>query len=220
MTHRLALPLTLGVALLCAAAAPTAQAGVVFTNFGPSLAYDTGSGNPVGNAFDGNDYAGGDAFTPSQTGVLSSLRLALSCAFGCADPFNVSLTADNGDQPGTVLENFTVQGTALGAFALNNPPLLLTSLVHPQLHLGTQYWVAISSPISDAISWNLNTSGDSSDQAISTDGGATWFSPSGNTPSALEVSVAPAATTPEPGTLAFLLGGAMLLALRRPVLSN
>jgi hypothetical protein len=85
----------------------------------------------------------------------------------------------------------------------------------PQLLTGVQYWVAVTAPLTDTVAWNLNVTGDVSDQASSTDGGATWFSPSGNTPGALEVNAAPASSVPEPGTSALLVGGALLLGLIR-----
>jgi hypothetical protein len=216
MPQRFALSFVLGVSLLGLAAPSVAEAGTVFTNFGPALSYDINSGNPVGNAFDGNQYAEANTFSSSFTGSLDSLLLALSCAFSCPDAITVSLTADNGDQPGAILESFSVNGTGLGPIGVYNAPILLNSMLHPVLSVGVQYWVAVSAPLTDNVSWNLNTTGDASDQAMSTDGGATWFSPSGNTPGALEVDAS--ATTvgaPEPGSAALLVGGGLLLALIR-----
>jgi hypothetical protein len=207
MPQRLALSFILGVSILVFAAPSVAEAGIVFTNFGPALSYDINSGNPVGNAFDGNDYAEADSFVPSFTNPLQSLRIALSCAFSCPDLFGVSLNADAGDQPGLVLESFVVAGGALGPIGTNNPPVLLLSVLHPSLVMGTRYWVAVDAGLTDTVAWNLNTTGDVSDQAISSDNGASWFSPSGNTPGALEVTA-----TPEPGSFG-LFGGALALSL-------
>ncbi len=207
MPQRLPLSLILGVSMLIFVAPSVAEAGIVFTNFGPALSYDINSGNVVGNGFDGNDYAQADSFVPSFTSPLLSLRLALSCAFGCPDSFGVSLNADAGDQPGLVLESFVLAGGALGPIGIDNPPVLLLSLLHPSLIAGNRYWVAVDAGLTDTIGWNLNTTGDVSDQAISTDNGSTWFSPSGNTPGALEV-----ADVPEPGSFC-LFGGAVVLSL-------
>jgi len=209
MTHRLALSLIIGASILVFAAPSVAEAGVAFTNFGPGLSYDINSGNPVGNAFDGNDYAQANSFLPAFSGPLQSLRIALSCAFSCPDAVGVSLNADSADQPGLVLESFVVAGGALGPIGINNPPLFLLSLLHPSLIVGTRYWVAVGAPLTDTVAWNLNTTNDLSDQAISSDNGATWFSPSGNTPGALEVD----ATVPEPGSFALLVGGGLLVSL-------
>jgi hypothetical protein len=207
MTHRFALSLILGAWILVFAAPSVAEAGALFTNFGPASSYDINSGNPVGNAFDGNDYAQANSFLPSFSGSLQSLRIALSCAFSCSGPVSVSLNADIGNQPGLVLESFVLAGGALGTIGTNNPPALLLSVLHPSLILGTQYWVAVAAGLTDSVSWNLNTTGDVSDQAISSDNGASWFSPSGNTPGALEVDA-----VPEPGSSG-LVGGALVLSL-------
>jgi len=91
---------------------------------------------------------------------------------------------------------------------------VLNSLLLAHLSVGTHYWVAVRAPLTDTIAWNLNTSGDVSDQAISTDSGATWLSPSGNTPGALRVDAVPLAV-PEPGSLGLLIGGGLLLSLVR-----
>jgi hypothetical protein len=210
MPQRLALSFILGVSILVFAAPSVAEADEVFTNFGGGLTYDINSGNSVGNAFDGNDYAEANTFTPSVSGSLQLVRIALSCAFSCPDAVTVSLNADAGDQPGLILEAFSVAGGGLGPIGVYNAPLILDSLLLPHLVAGTQYWVAVSAPLTDTVSWNLNTTGDASDQAISSDGGATWFSPSGNTPGALEVD---ATSVPEPGSFALLVGGGLLVSL-------
>jgi len=190
------------------AVSSVAEASTVFTNFGPALTYDITSGKPVGNAFDGNQYAEADSFIPAAGGSLQSLRLALSCAFSCPDPFGVSLTIDIAHQPGLVLESFVIAGGALGPLGTDSPPLLLLSVLHPALTKGTQYWVTVGADLTDTVAWNLKTTGDVSDQAISTDNGATWFAPSGLTPGALEVDA-----VPEPGSWGLLVSGALLLSL-------
>ena len=205
--------LGLAVGMLSLAAPSSASAGVVFSNFGLGLAYDFTAGNPVGNAFDGNNYAEGSTFTPTSTSTLLSLVIALSCPFNCPAPdaVTVSLTGDAGDQPGVVLESFAIPGIALGPFGVHNPPRVLNSVFRPLLVVGTRYWVTVSADLNDSISWDLNSTGDVSDTAISGDGGATWFSPSGNTPGAFEVD----STVPEPASAAVVAGGGLLLHLLR-----
>jgi hypothetical protein len=210
MTDRFARPQILAASILLFAASSVAEAATVFTNFGPGLSYDINSGNPVGNAFDGNDYAEANSFVPTGSGSLQSLRIALSCAFACPGPVGVSLTTDTADHPGLVLESFVVPGGTLGPIGTNNSPLFLLSVLHPALIMGTKYWVAVGAGLTDTAAWNLNTTGDLSDQAISTDGGSTWFSPSGNTPGALAVE---AEAVPEPGTSRLLVTGALMLTL-------
>jgi hypothetical protein len=206
-----------GIALLAGGMillSPTpSRAGILFSNFGPGLTFDLNQGNAVGNAFDGNTYAEGDTFTSPTTAPLQSVTIALSCVATCpaTDPVTVALTFDNGDQPGAVLESFTIPGTDLGIFGQPAPPIELKSVTTPTLTAGTQYWVTVATTLNDSIAWNLNLTGDSADHAISTDGGATWFSPSGNTPGAFEVDSA----IPEPASAALLVTGIGLLLVSR-----
>jgi len=207
MNHRSAILTGMGVWTLLFAASSVSRADVVlFSNFGPSFGYNTTGGNPVGNAFDGNNYAQGDTFTPTTSANFSSLDIALSCAFACPDNFTVSLDANSSDAPGAALETFAVAGPSLGALGANNPPLILNSVMHPLLTAGTQYWVTVASDLSNSIAWNWNSTSDTSDEAVSTDGGATWFSPSGLTPGAYQVNGVQSTTTPEPSASWFLIG--------------
>ena len=80
MTQRVALSLILGASILVFGAPSVAEAGTIFTNFGPVLSYDINSGNPVGNAFDGNLYAEGESFVVGANATFGSLLIALSCA--------------------------------------------------------------------------------------------------------------------------------------------
>ena len=192
---------------------PPARAGVLYTNFGPSLSYNIFSGNPVGNAFDGSFYAEGSSFAPSVTSPFDAVLVALSCATNCParDSVTIALNSDNSDQPGAALETFLVPGGSLGIIGNNNAPLVFNSVLRPQLIFGTRYWITVSSDLNDSVSWNLNTTGNVSDQAISTDGGTIWFSPSGITPGAFEVD----GTVPEPGTATGIVVGALLISLLR-----
>jgi hypothetical protein len=191
-------------------------ANIVYSDFGPGQSYDITVGNFVGNDFVGDNLAEGDTFTPTATTTFGSLDIALSCVTSCPDSFTVALAQDSGsDSPGTVIESFTGAGASLGALNVNNSPLVFNSVLMPTLTLGTQYWVTVASDLNNTIAWNLNSTGDTSDQAISSDGGATWFSPSGLTPGAYEVN-SPSTATPEP-RLIYLLGSAlaMMVVLRR-----
>src|SRR5579862_8596228 len=82
---------------ILALAAPTvAPASVIFTNFGAGRSYDITGGNPIGNAFDGNNYAEGESFTPAANANFASVSVALSCNIGCpvAANFAISLRSD------------------------------------------------------------------------------------------------------------------------------
>jgi hypothetical protein len=200
-----------GVALIGALAAllpATASASVIFTNFGPTLAYDESQGNPVGNDFAGDNAAQGNSFMLPSNAIFGSAMVALSCVVGCpgAMNFTVNLTADSGDSPGTVIESFVFTGAPLNGLGNDNAPITLTSVLHPTLLFGREYWITISSSVANAIAWNNNSTGDIHDQAVSSNGGVTWFSPSGATPGALELD---GTFVPEPS--AGLLAGTGLI---------
>jgi hypothetical protein len=193
------------------------MASAIFTNFGSGQSYNISAGNAVGNGFtfDGSVFAEGSTFTPAANAKFGSLDIALSCAFSCPDPFTVALSRDGGDQPGTVIESFAVAGASLGALGVNNPPLVLNSALLPTLTAGTQYWVTVSADLNNAIAWNLNSTSDISNQAISVDGGASWFSPSGLTPGAYEVDSQSTAGVPEPGSFVLLATALSFCLMRR-----
>lgn len=177
------------IGVLAAALPATASASLLFTNFGPSLAYDVTQGGTVGNDFGGDNSAEGDSFTLSSNARFGSALVALSCVVGCPAPANfaVSLRADNGDSPGSIIESFIFTNDTLGALGNNNAPIGMTSVLSPTLLAGTRYWITVSSSLAFAVAWNNTSTGDTNDQAISSDGGATWFAPTGATPGALEV---------------------------------
>jgi hypothetical protein len=191
-----------------------APASVIFTNFGAGQSYNTTGGNGVGNDFVGDNLGEGESFTPTANVNFGSVVVALSCSTGCpaSDNFTISLNSDSGGMPGAAIESFIFTGKTLNVLGLNNTPITATSLLKPLLTSGTQYWITVTSSIAYAITWNWNTTNDGNSQAISTDGGGSWFANSGLTPGAFEVDSAAIVTgSPEPG--AGLLLSTALLAL-------
>jgi hypothetical protein len=193
---------TLVVWTLVIALPGAAWADPIFTNFGAGSSYDITTGSPVGNGLDstGFTYAQGDTFVSSTTANLGSIAIALSYLSVPTDPITVALMQDAGDQPGDLLESFIVDAGSLGALGTNNSPVVLTSLLNPLLTEGTRYWITVSSPVTNSIAWNLNNIGDTAEEALSSDGGATWFSPSGLTAGAFEVDPQDQSSTPKPGS--------------------
>jgi hypothetical protein len=192
---------------LLLAAAPATRAGSIFSNFGAGSSYNTSVGNSIGNDFSGSNNAQGDTFTTSAAYTVTSLEIALSSFFSTnTDELQVSLTADSGDSPGAVLASFNVLPGTLGTLGANNAPVTFSAPPGITLTAGTQYWVTVADVRGlDSNFWNWNSTGDTSDQAISTDGGSTWFSPSGLTPGAYGVEGV--AVVPEPSTLVLLSSG-------------
>ncbi len=182
------------IAALLLATPAVSRADLLGGNLGAGGSYDTAEGNPVGNAFDGNNYGEAASFLAAETGSVGRVELAVSCLFsgGCPDDFTVFIAADNSGQPNApALESFTVSGAALGVFGNNNPLVTLDSVLKPILTMGDRYWVGVTSDLTDSIAWNFNSTGDTSDTAVSTDGGMSWFGPSGQTPGAFEVDSTP-----------------------------
>ena len=201
------------LALFCLlAASSAAQATPLFSNFSAGHGYDTSAGLAVGDGnLDGSaNYAQASAFTAGATATLGSIVIALSDVFGAGQPapVTVALRSNSGGTPGGVLESFTIAAGTIGTLGLNNATLVLNSITHPSLNNGTQYWVAVSTSLTNLISWNFNNSNDLTDgvEAQSLDGGGSWAAAFGNTRGAFEVDpYVPA--VPEPGTPALLAGG-------------
>jgi len=192
-----------------------APASVIYSNFGAGQTYYTTGGNAVGNGLDfsGSNYAEGESFTPGANANFGSVTVALSCSTACpaSDNFTISLDSDSGDSPGATIESFIFTAKTLNSLGLSNTPIVATSVLKPLLTSGTQYWITVTSSIAYAITWNWNNTGDVNDQAISADGGASWFSPSGLTPGAFEVdSPTVVGGTPEPGSGLLISGGLLL----------
>ena len=107
--------LHVGVCALLFAAPAIVNADSIFSNFGAGSSYNTLGGNPVGNGLDGSgfDYAEGNSFIASQSGALVSISVALSCAVCPAGgAITVNLTQNAGNQPGSVMESFSILGSS------------------------------------------------------------------------------------------------------------
>jgi hypothetical protein len=218
----------LAISALAIAMPAVLPATVIYTNFAASSPlYDTVNGNLVANFGLGSDFGQGETFTPGVNATLTLLRLGLGCNFAnpngsptctSADSYVITLSSDAGNQPGTTIESFLIAGDSLSLFGANLVPVVLTSVLNPTLTAGKQYWVTATTTSANGIGWNLNTTGDAADQALSVDGGANWFVPSGATPGAFEVDGNASGSVPEPGTTLLLSGGlltGLILKLRR-----
>ncbi|MGC8669497.1 MAG: choice-of-anchor R domain-containing protein [Chthonomonadales bacterium] len=213
-------PLVVVTAAAALAAGPSRAQIVVFNNFGPGDAYNTGTGWTLGT---GSNYIVGEQFTPSASGTLDKIELALGLMDGL-NSAKVYLVADSSGQPGaTVLENWTT--TSMGVFGHNNPLLVFNSAAHPSLTSGTPYWIYVdattNSPTTWAV-WNWNSTGGTGPRASSTNGGVTWSVSPGDTQGAFRVTVqGPGGATPVPAAPVVSAIGAGVYALcffrkRRP----
>jgi hypothetical protein len=184
--------------LLFAAPPPARADTIVYSDFGPGNSFNTTLGYPVGNV-GGRNFAVADEFTPSATGNLRSITLALGHLTG-GTTVTVSVDADNGGTPGTTLESLTANVSA--PFGSNT--VTLDSLSEPLLQGGTAYWLVVSSN-SGGFGFNLNDIGDIGPHGTSVNGGP--FSVSDDTHGAFSVSASSVTSVPEPSTLVLLGSG-------------
>lgn len=186
---------------------------VLFSNYGPSFTYVLGLGDTVGNDLAGSNWGAGDAFVSLATAPLSSIYVSAACTMGCSDNLVVNLDANAGGKPGAVLESFSVSASVLGPFGTFHAPLMLNSVLHPTLTAGTEYWVTLTTDLNNTLVWNLNSIGQVSSEASSTDGGVTWTAPSSLATGALQVNgVSSTSPVPEPASFGLLATGLAMLA--------
>ncbi len=208
------------VPLLLALHAGAASVSTYNTFGQPGNTYNAGAGWLVnGSAHPPQPYVGeAFAFTPSVSGYLSQLNLAIS-SLGSDLSNNLAsvfVAANNnlGNVPGTTLESF-LNLTCPGPFGANNPILSLTSTQHPILWAGNTYWLFVRPALpTAAIVVNQNDQGILAPQAQESSPGS-WTARGSKTTFAFEVEVYP---VPEPSVMALaLLGLAVLgrLGLRR-----
>jgi hypothetical protein len=179
-------------------AAGQAGAAVVYSTFGPGDSYDTSTGWTIG--FGG--WAQGDqfSFAGPQPYYLDTVEAAVGLMTG-ANQLTLSVMSDVGGQPGAVLESFSFINQ-MGFFGDYDPPLTGTSISHPLLTPGTNYWLIASAPDSSTTAaWNWSSPVVSGLHAGSENGGP--WSVSTDTQGAFRINGALA--IPAPGAL--LLGG-------------
>ncbi len=184
------------------AACGQAGADILFSTLDTGDSYSTEKPWSVGTNSHPSPWPGcltqGDqfSFAGSQAYFLDSIELAAGLHEG-ENQLNVLLMTDAGDQPGSVLESFSFTGQMdlYGSHGL----LIGTSVSHPQLTPGTDYWLVASAPSSTLAGWSLFSLPVEGLHASSRDGGA-WevFS---DTPGAFRVN---GTVVPVPG--AALLG--------------
>lgn len=134
-------------------AAGQAGATVIFSNFGPGLGYDPGLGGTLGGfAWPNSAIANQFSFAGPQSYLLDSVELPVGWVTG-ANQVNVSVMTDAAGGPGAVLESFSFTNQ-MGQFGFVNPLLVGTSVVHPLLMPGTNYWLAASAPDPTWAAWN------------------------------------------------------------------
>jgi PEP-CTERM motif len=203
-----------GLLLLWSGAIPARADAVIFSNLGPGNSYGS-TGRSLGDPGDGDYVTLGNAFTVGATSMnLSEIEVAAGLMRG-TNQLTIDLDADSGGSPGAVIESFTIKNAmpGFGTVSMNNL-VTATSVLHPLLTAGTQYWVVLSVP-DDGLTWaawNLNSTGDTGPVVISHDG--VMGDPQTITRGAMEILGQ--SSVPEPSTLVMLgTSGVVLLAFGR-----
>jgi hypothetical protein len=136
------------VAAVTVAVAGQANATVLFDTFGPGDSYGT-SPYLIGAKF-GSPFTQCAAFTitPSQPYQLDTIEVALSQIYFGGLPVGTNEVAVRlMDSPsGTVLEQFDWVNQ-MQEYGPSDPPLVGTSVLHPVLAPGTEYWLVASAPV-------------------------------------------------------------------------
>ena len=153
---------TASVLLFClSVAVGEAGGGVIYSNFGSGKAFDADPFHGWGiNGFLGEgsgQQAVANQFIPSVTETFGSAEIALTLISGPGDVV-VFLQADSNGLPGPVLEQISVTGVTFVPAVFE-----ATSVLHPQLHSGTPYWLTVVAGGAGVLAgWNWNSTGDTS----------------------------------------------------------
>jgi hypothetical protein len=113
-------------------------AGTLYNNLGP--------GNTFYSAYFYADITLlATPFTTTGAGPLSTIVLPISLGLGVPPPtFALALYSDSSGKPGSQLESWTENSYSLPNLQGQPPLTTLTSLQHPVLSAGTQYWFVIT----------------------------------------------------------------------------
>lgn len=182
------------------------QAGVIFSNFGPSDSYNSGGFRvDLGEAL-------AAPFTNVADALLGSIEVPVA-NYSPGSLYFVQMASDAAGLPGGVLESF-----ANVTFPSTPGIVTVTSADHPSLAAGGVYWVIVGLQGSDNVQGG---------QWFVTDpryGGAfAWspypyesWNPTRTDFPAFRVNSLDSGAVPEPGTIGLtMLGGLALLAIRR-----
>ncbi len=194
-----------GVSLPVLCLVPALSAGIIYSNIGAGFPGDS----PGHYGIDGRIWPFiGTTFTTTAGGELSSIVTDLSYPSGPMTPFTVGLYANASGQPGVSLESWN-DVTVPGGSSCCPPVTTFTSVLHPLLTPGTQYWFVMSLR-GKIVDWFEN------DQGVN---GGIWF---GSTVDDLSQGFATSATpgiqldsVPEPSAGGLLIVGSLILYLRR-----
>lgn len=125
------------LSLVWVSAVGQAGGAVIYSNFGPGMAFEPGFGWHIGSLDpDISRQAIAHQFTPAATETFAGAQVALTLGSGPGS-VTVFLQADSNGLPGPILEQIDVTG-------LTDVPTIFTatSVLRPQLLSGTPYWLS------------------------------------------------------------------------------
>jgi hypothetical protein len=130
---------------------------LAYSTFGTGNSYDASHG-----AYGiGSGMTAGILFTPTISGLLSQIDLALAYDTG-SRTVNVQLAADNGGTPGAVIDAFTVTLTTQFVGGTSNATgayVTAISTARPVLSSGTSYWLLATADASTHAAWYYTNTG-------------------------------------------------------------
>ncbi len=139
-----------------------AASSVIFDAFGPGDAYNFLSAYAINPP--GLGYVIANSFSVSNGNfTLDSIQLAVAGFY----PMDIALMADASGLPDSVLETFHISSMSF-PYSTNNPLLTLSSVLHPVLASGKNYWLRVGlSPASSSLQswWNIRTTAPSGNAA-------------------------------------------------------
>ena len=188
---------------LCASSLP-AMAGTLYSNLGAGGSYYCCEGWTIsGTGTLGFSQSIGEQFQVSPGGSVSQIDVGVGYVEG-TNLFKVSLYTDSAGLPGTVLDSWSNLASPQ-AFGGCCGLITITGISGLSLSTGTNYWLTVApEDVGSTLwgAWNFSNSA-LSNQAVSSDGGATWGSSGFTNQGAFDV-LSGAPSTPEPSSLLLL----------------
>jgi hypothetical protein len=202
------------------------KADVIYTNFGPLFDYTDGNGVIVSNSLLEKSVAEELPVLTASYDLSTIEFVAATETPSASNTVTVGIYADNGGVPAaTALETITLTGQLALFDGSLSPVLTATSVTHPLLSAGSQYWLVMDGPQSEYLVWDLNST--LTEGYLETNGtpGNWQNSPNpftGETNGVFEVDgTLVSSPTPEPGTWMLLAGGLALIAVfHRPMATS